>query len=117
MEMKTCFPFLVNPAGSFLKGFICLLLCSKEFGEKISLSGEINTCQKLYRISQGEDLCESLYFTNKERKGYFMCIVGELVRHFSFLQGEKSQRGVCPACVFQLFSDRSVLCLGCEDFC
>lgn len=36
MEMKTCFPFLVNPAGSFLKGFICLL-CSKEFGEKISV--------------------------------------------------------------------------------
>ena len=37
METKTCFPFLVNPAGSFLKGFICFLLCNEEFGEKISV--------------------------------------------------------------------------------
>lgn len=38
LRMNTCFPFNVNPAQwAFLKGFICLLVCSKEFGEKLSV--------------------------------------------------------------------------------
>lgn len=71
--MNLCFPFSVNPAqhGSKKASFVCLfaaknLVRKSQWGDKY--------CQKLYRISQGDELYElyeSLYLTKREERSIF----------------------------------------------
>lgn len=51
-----------------------LFACLRQGTRWENLSGEINTCQKLYRISQGEEECESAYLTKREEKGIFRAL-------------------------------------------
>lgn len=92
--------------------FACLQ--QRTWGE--SLSGEISTCQKLYRISQGEALYESLYLT-KGKKGVFYVHCGRISKTFLISPERKSQRGVCSVCVSKLFLYGRVLCPLLTDLC
>lgn len=55
-----------------------------------------------------------MYESQEERKGYLMCIVGELASHLSSLQRESPREG-SALCVSKRFPDRSVLCPLCPD--
>lgn len=74
MEMKTCFPFLVNPAGSFLKAsFVCFfaaknLVRKSQWGDKY--------LSKLYRISQ-EKTCVKAFISPIKNEKVILCALWE----------------------------------------
>lgn len=67
----TCAFHSVSILHSMVPRRLHLFACLQQRTWWENLSGEINTCQKLYRISQGDDLYESLYLTKREERSIF----------------------------------------------